>query len=523
MEMDIDEQQQTRRTGVMRVLPIDDNHPFDLDQYISNYTGRALVDRLTFLIPQCPTLAVQAAQVAAKHIRNMRDTSLYSHLSIAYEQAQTNASSDAPLPPFHEVVSIDQTWIEETNRKNADERTKLEVELKTYSSNMIKESIRMAHRDLAEFHRSVGDYQTALKHYAKLREFCTTSQHVLDMCIAVLELLIEQRNYTHIPTYVFKAEPALDASTNALRSSTHISASSAATPHAAATAAQASRDRLMSERQKTQTKLEVATGISHLGLASYEKAASAFVRVGSAASLGAWATKVIHPSDIAIYTTLCALATLQRSQIKSQIMENDTFVSSYLESEPYIRELVVNWLGGKFKAVLESLEKYSTRHALLPHLAPHLSSLMQLIRSRAVALYFRPFATVKLEKMAAAFGWTISQAECEVVRLIGEGDIKGRVDRLGKILRAQETDQRAELFARTMKAGQDMQSANRKLLLRLKLQQADLIVKAPKQSNQPQQGSQQPIQSAPSQSGIGGFAGKVPEIFTNILSMGSGD
>lgn len=40
-------------------------------------------------------------------------------------------------------------------------------------------------------------------------------------------------------------------------------------------------------------------------------------------------------------------------------MENDVLVSSYLESEPYIRELVENWLGGKFKAVLESLEKHS--------------------------------------------------------------------------------------------------------------------------------------------------------------------
>lgn len=150
----------------------------------------------------------------------------------------------------------------------------------------------MGHRDLAEFYRSVGDYQTALKHYAKLREFCTTSQHVLDMCIAVLELLIEQRNYAHIPTYVFKAEPALDASTNALRSSAHTSAGSAATPHAAATAAQASRDRLMYERQKTQTKLEVATGISHLGLGSYEKAAAAFVRAGGASTLGPWANRV---------------------------------------------------------------------------------------------------------------------------------------------------------------------------------------------------------------------------------------
>lgn len=40
-------------------------------------------------------------------------------------------------------------------------------------------------------------------------------------------------------------------------------------------------------------------------------------------------------------------------------MENDIFVNSYLESEPYIRELVENWLAGRFKAVLASLGRYS--------------------------------------------------------------------------------------------------------------------------------------------------------------------
>lgn len=70
-----------------------------------------------------------------------------------------------------------------------------------------------------------------------------------------------------------------------------------------------------------------------------------------------------------------------------------------------------------------------------------------------------------------------------------------------QILKAKETDQRAQLFARTLKSGNDMLSANRKLLLRMRLygfiprcapspspdifpitssQQAELIVKQPK-------------------------------------------
>ena len=38
-----------------------------------------------------------------------------------------------------------------------------------------------------------------------------------------------------------------------------------------------------------------------------------------------------------------------------------------------------------------------------------------------------------------------------------------------QILKAKETDQRAALFARAIKSGQDMQAANRKLLLRMRL------------------------------------------------------
>lgn len=46
----------------------------------------------------------------------------------------------------------------------------------------------MAHRDLGEYHLSVGDYNSALKSYAKSREFCTVGQHIIDMCLSVLQV-----------------------------------------------------------------------------------------------------------------------------------------------------------------------------------------------------------------------------------------------------------------------------------------------------------------------------------------------
>ncbi|KAI0357031.1 G protein pathway suppressor 1 [Trametes cingulata] len=420
----------------------------------------------------CPTLAPQALQLAVAEAMKGRDTIQYSAIFMAYERAYAEAGDEIPEPSA--FATQDQRWIDETNLKNMAERTKLEVELKTYSSNMIKESIRMAHRDLGDFFRAVGDHNSALKHYTKSREFCTTSQHVLDMCMSVIELLMEQRNYSHIATYVFKAESALDAA-SAVRGQTG--------PEAPAGSAQANKEKRNAEREKVQTKLDVATALSHFGQSNYEKAAQTFLKAGPVKGLEDWSGKLIAPGDIAIYATLSALATFSRPAIRTQILDNDNF-GMYIEQEPYIRELLESYMNNRFKNVLEILERYSTRHYVDIHLYHHVANLTNLIRSKALVLYFQPFSSIKLERMGQAFGWSIDELEQQVVALIQSGEIKARVDRQNKILKAKETDQRAALFAKAIKSGQDMQAANRKLLLRMRLQQADLIVKQPKGQQQ---------------------------------------
>lgn len=344
----------------------------------------------------------------------------------------------------------------------------------------------MGHRDLGAYYRSVGDNATALKHFTKSREYCTTSQHVLDMCLSVLELLIEQRNYTHIPTYVFKADAALDAASASAAKSEKDAAAAANGASAApqklvttGTAGPALKKTISAEREKVQSKLDFASALSHLGQGNFEKAATTFLRLGSADQLGDWIGKLVASGDIAVYGVLCALSSLSRSAIKAQVLENSIF-GVYIEQEPYVRELIEAYMGSNFKAALEILAKYRTRHFIDIHLFPHVVDLTALIRNRAIVLYFKPFSSIKLDRMSAAFGWTVPEVERHVVALIQSGDINGRVDSQNKILQAKTTDHRSELFDRAIKAGNEMQSANRKLLLRMRLQQADLVIRAPK-------------------------------------------
>lgn len=63
----------------------------------------------------------------------------------AYEAvASSPAGVAAGLSPVGDVVQVDVPWLEEVTKQNTAERTKLEVELKTYTNNMIKESIRVS-------------------------------------------------------------------------------------------------------------------------------------------------------------------------------------------------------------------------------------------------------------------------------------------------------------------------------------------------------------------------------------------
>jgi COP9 signalosome complex subunit 1 len=164
----------------------------------------------------------------------------------------------------------------------------------------------------------------------------------------------------------------------------------------------------------------------------------------------------VAPGDIAIYGTLCALATLSRNAIKAQLLENATF-AVYLEHEPYVRELIGAYMGSDFKTALQLLSRYSvravsrvrpgsfwvlttrisqqTRHYLDMHLARHLHDLTILIRSSAVVLYFQPFTSIRLERMGKAFGWSVDEVEHHVVALIQAGQIHGRVDSQNKASR----------------------------------------------------------------------------------------
>lgn len=110
--------------------------------------------------------------------------------------------------------------------------------------------------------------------------------------ICIHQLLIEQGNYTHIPTYVFKADAALDAaSASSTKSEKEALSGSTAQKKTIANKQQA-------ERERVQSKLDFATALSHLGQGNYERAATTFLKLGAAEQLGDWTGTVRSHSTL---------------------------------------------------------------------------------------------------------------------------------------------------------------------------------------------------------------------------------
>lgn len=162
--MDVDDEQGTQQQPRKpTVVPVDNAHPFELENYISGYTGmysttqrltavnactgRTAIDRLIHIVKLCPDIAPEAFNLAVQHIHQSRDPSLYQTLVAGYEylvgsKAVKDGSYELPNPSV--IAQLDPKWVDDVTAKNQSEKVKLEVELKTYTNNMIKESIRVS-------------------------------------------------------------------------------------------------------------------------------------------------------------------------------------------------------------------------------------------------------------------------------------------------------------------------------------------------------------------------------------------
>ncbi|XP_043483682.1 COP9 signalosome complex subunit 1 isoform X1 [Leptopilina heterotoma] len=424
-----------------------ENPTLDLEVYANSYTGLAKLYRLIYIADHCPTLRIEALKMAITYVMTTYNVSLYLSLHRRLSQAiSTPGLPDvAAQSSSQDLPTIDQAWMESRSKKAALKLEKFDTDLKNYKSNSIKESIRRGHDDLGDHYLDCGDLANALKCYSRARNYCTSGKHVVNMCWNVLKVSVYLQNWTHVISYVTKAEDTPDFP------DVHGKDSNLAII----------------------TKLKVAAGLAELATKKYKFAAKLFLQ----ASLDHCDfPELLSPGNVALYGGLCALATFDRHELQKQVIFSSSF-KLFLELEPQLRDIIFKFYESKYASCLKLLDEIKDNILLDMYIAPHVNNLYTQIRNRALIQYFSPYLSADMRRMATAFNRTVSALEDELMQLILDGQIQARIDSHNKILYAKDVDQRSTTFEKSISLGKEYQRRTRMLILRSAMLKNQIQVK----------------------------------------------
>ncbi|KAJ5157640.1 COP9 signalosome complex subunit 1 [Penicillium canariense] len=425
-------------------IKVHDPPKFDLDSYIANYVGRTRFDRLYLIGTSSTVLATEALKLAVAEAKSGKDV-------VQYEKA---VRALAEAAPNEEDASLDTAWVRNVQRQVQMQSERLEQELRGYKNNLIKESIRMGNEDIGNHYYETGDLVAASKAYTRMRDYCTTPNHIASMLFKLINVSIERGDWLNV------------------QSNVHRLRNSQSKPE---------------DQAKNQPKMSAALGLAQMHSGSYLDAANSFLSTES--SLSDTFNEVITPNDVAVYGGLCALASMDRVQLQHRVLDNSGF-RNFLELEPHIRRAIGFFCNSKFRPCLDILDAYRTDYLLDLHLQPYVSELYALIRTKAIKQYLVPFSRVTLDSMAAIFAPEVVGGEAqptgvsspfvqELIRLIKKGVLDARIDLEKGVLVSNQTDLRTEVQNNTLESLRSFNEEAHLRILRASVLHAGLEVCAP--------------------------------------------
>ncbi|KAF1775540.1 COP9 signalosome complex subunit 1 [Phytophthora cactorum] len=363
---------------------------FDVEAYAAKYNGRNRTDRLLFLTKTCPALEGEAKRALLRELKGSLNMGLYAEL-------------------LGDKAKVEASFIDNVKHNAAQQHERLEQELNSYKSTMIKESIRMGHNDLGDFYYELGDLASALKSFAQARDYCTTDKHIIEMCLNVSKVALHMRNFGHVTNYLTKLEQVSSSQSDPILKS----------------------------------KIASAFGLVALHDKNYHGAASKFIECS--AEIGASYNEVLHAEDIALYGGICALASFKREELKEKVINNSSF-KAFLELLPWLRELITDFYSSNYASCLQTLEQIKPELKLDLYLCEHVENLCKEIRSRGIIQYFFPYLSVDLHQMARTFNTPTADLEKEICDLIAAERLHARMDSYQKVLYAYHPNQRAATY-----------------------------------------------------------------------------
>ena len=353
-------------------------------------------------------------------------------------------------------------------------------------SNLVKDQIRRAYLSLGDFYLQCLSLPSATKYYARSRDYCSSSNQVLETNIAVMETSLRARDWNQVESSAARAMGVISG--------------------------QNSPNNLY---DKEEGRVHLARGLSYLACGNYSSAFSSF----SLIDFDSFSTSVVSHQDVALYTALAGLAVNggrsssvdqanattkgadPRERSKTQVSRvffwrffffaapffffsvNATNFNStphnkthaqFLSSAPQcLRNLLSLFSSGSYGPAITLLTgpgELSDWIRVDPFLSSHTSqtsqggatnatnpnpssntnlaimsaSLITAIKTISLVKYYSPYSSVLLQRLGDEFGMELPEVIASVKDCVEKGLISGRIDLVDGVLREDDGAQKAK-------------------------------------------------------------------------------
>ncbi|XP_003383480.1 PREDICTED: COP9 signalosome complex subunit 1-like [Amphimedon queenslandica] len=415
---------------------VDPPSNFDLESYASGYEGPAKIKRLMFVAKHCPSLSEDALRLALAAVEKTFNMATF----VTIRQKLYQCTNDSKYAENDESA----LFVTQVNRKSAITLERLDSDLKNYRSNSIKESIRRGFDALGDHYMDCGDLSSALKMYTRARDHCTSSRHIVSLCLNIIKVSVLLGHWQQVLSYYSKAEATQEVA-EAHKNQTNLSMLS---------------------------RLKCAAGLAEMEGRKYKNAARYFLQ---ASFDHCNCPDLLSPYTIAVYGGLCALASFDRQELYTKVISSSSF-KLFLELEPSLRDVISQFHQSQYTSCLSTLEALRNSFMLDQYLANHISDLYAQIRNKALIQYFSPYSSVDLHKMADAFNTDVNSLENELISLILNGMISARIDSHAKVMHSRHIDQRQAMFQKAIEVGDAYVLRTKVLLMRALLHNNGILV-----------------------------------------------
>ena len=164
----------------------------------------------------------------------------------------------------------------------------------------------------------------------RMRDYCTSPKHVFEMCLNIIRVAYETGNYPLVSQYVSKAESAFGGLDDVDRKS----------------------------NMDIYSKLQIASGLSHLDSSNYKEAALKFLSIHDDLETGY--NDVISDTDIAAIGGILTVVSFDRVELR-EMLASDTHFKNYLEKTPKVEEILLSYHESQYPTLFKTLKEVEVR------------------------------------------------------------------------------------------------------------------------------------------------------------------